>query len=207
MSETELKCPQVRVLLEAHFEGTLPSRRQQQVAAHLRRCQACTAQRQQIERTAAALAAVPRAEPGIELLRAISARTAALPAPDARRALTTGWVRLGWVAAACVAMLATLNWMLPLIWQRGAVMVVPAFTWLKTTAIAATPWMASAGHVMRAVLTAVQEIARALGLAGAAAAPTIGLYAAAEVGLIAAVLFVFHWGRRKAHPRLMGIVV
>jgi hypothetical protein len=57
--------------------------------------------------------------------------------------------------------------------------------------------------ILGAFWEAVLELVRRLGLALDAAAPTLGTYAAAEIGILAALFFVLQVSRRRrAHQQV-----
>ena len=201
-----MDCSRVRDMLEECFEGTLPNRKEEAMAEHLAGCQACAAELRQIERIAAALTAVPRAVPGGELLRTISARLAELPTPAARRALVRGWRRLGALAAACVAILAAVRYVVPLLWPEKPMLLGSLVVSAKAGVADVIEWIAGTARASVVLWEALREIGESLAVAGKAAAPTLGLYVAAELGILLAIVIVFHLGRSRIQARLTLLV-
>jgi hypothetical protein len=206
MRATEMSCTQTRDLLEGYYEDTLPDRQRDKVSAHLAFCSACAAELGQIEKVAAALVALPRAEVSAELLRTISARAAALPAPLAQRVTRRGWRRLGALSAACVALLAVLRYAVPLVWQTQQAHIEPVLNWAKAVAVSVVARLAALPTLAETSFLALADIWKALGAAGRAVGPTLGLYVAAEIGLVVAILLLFGWGRTRARARLTLLV-
>lgn len=196
-----MNCSRARDLLEAYAEGLLPVRRSAALTAHLRSCQGCAGELAQIEKVTAALSAVPRSEPSLELARRISARLSALPSPASRRGLVAGWRRLEVLAAACVAVLACWRYAVPLLIARET-QTFPLVGWIKLGAASFVHWLAEYPHALHDLAIRVQTGADALGLTATMLAPTIGLYAAAEIGIIAAVVLIAHRARRAARATL-----
>ena len=203
---THDNCSQVRELLEEYFEGTLLGSRRDKVAAHFAVCPGCTAELHQLEKMVAALAAVPQAEVGAHLLRAIAARAAELPAPGGRRALARGWRQLGVWSAACLAFLAMLRYVVPVIWHSQQAHIAPVIAWVKTAALSVAAWVAALPTLAKTALVAAGDLCTGLGAVGRAVAPTLGLYVAAEVGIVLAIVFLFGWGRTRVKARVTFLV-
>ncbi len=202
-----MNCPRVKSLLEEYFEGSLAEPQATAVADHLATCADCAAELRQIERVVAALEAVPAALPGDGLLRSITARVAESSRPDARR---LAWPRQWrWAAAAAGAGMAAVG---------AAVSIVAVLVWLGLgNLVPGSGWAVSAGAFLRRWMDATSgamivlweqaiEAVQALGLAGKAAAPTIGVYVAAEIGILLAIVLVLHMGRRREAVRPMVLI-
>jgi len=205
MRKLDRACSQVGKLLDAYFEGTLPRRQEEMVAAHLRDCAACSSELRQIERMAAALAAVPRGEPGAEVVRQVSARVAALPSPASRRWLTAGWRRLETLAAACVAFLACWRYAVPLALSGETTLLIGR--WVKLTAVSLATWLGATPDTAQGWLLAAREVPAAAGPMASALAPTIGLYAAAEAGVIVAIIILGHRVGRAKPASLLNLLL
>jgi len=199
-----MNCSQVKNLLEEYFEGTLVMHRQKLVASHLDQCPSCAAELAQIGKVAAALSAVPFAEPSAELARAISERAAELPAPSGARLLRLGWRRLGALAAACVAVLTGVRYALPLLQPSAASSQTATVLWLKNAVLAVGVWLGVLIDLVRPLLSAGPELLKAVESAGLESVPLVGLYALAEIGMIAAIILVARRSRRQAEERLVG---
>ena len=195
-----MDCSRVRRLLEEYFEGTLPARRREEVAAHLSGCAECAAELGQIEKVAAALAAAPLVEPRAELLRAITTRAAVLPGPAARRALVGGWRRLGVLAAVFVGVLTALRYGVPLVWPIAAAALAPAVAWLGKEMALALAWLEPKLEAVIVLLRALDSVMDGLGTAAVATGPTMGLYAAGELALVIGIVLLFRWSRRGVRP-------
>lgn len=203
MRKKQLSCARTRDLLEAYFEGVLSPRRAHEVAAHLRACPACARELAQLERIAAALAAVPPGRPTADLARRISAQVAALPTPVSRRPLVAGWPRAaGWVAA-CVLVLAVWRYLVPAVFAEQVASLL-RLGWVKAAAVGVVELVARAPDTVRDMLVRGQLGAEALGLTASLLAPTIGLYAAAEVGIIVAIVLLGRRARRTAQTMLFS---
>lgn len=203
MRTKQLSCARTRGLLEAYFEGVLSPRRAHEVAAHLGACPACARELLQLERIAAALAAVPPGRPTGDLVGRISAQIAALPAPANRRALIGGWRRVaGWVAA-CVVVLAAWRYLVPTVFAEQVASLL-RLGWVKAAAVGMVELVARAPDTVREMLVRGQLGAEALGLTASLLAPTIGLYAAAEVGVIVAIVLIGRRARRTADTMLFS---
>lgn len=197
-----MNCSRVKSLLEEYFEKSLAEPQATAVAAHLATCPDCAAELRQIERVVAALEAVPAAVPSEELLGSITARAAELPRPGRggmawlRRwrwavvAAGTGMAAVG-AAAAAVAVLVWLG--------LGA--HVPGSGWVANAGAFLRRWMEATSGGMIALWEQALEAVHGLGLALQAAAPTIGVYVAAEVGILLAIVFVLRMGRRREAVR------
>lgn len=201
MRARELDCRRARDLLEAYAEGLLSARQSAAVSAHLRSCAECARELGQIEKVAAALSAVPPSEPSLELARQISARLADLPSPASRRGLVAGWHRLEVLAAACVAILACWHYAVPLLVAREA-HTFPLVGWIKSGVASLVHWIVASPQALHDLMVRVQTAADAFGLTATALAPIVGLYAAAEIGIIAAVVLIAHRARRAARATL-----
>jgi len=192
-------CAHISPLLEDYFEGTLSRAKATGVADHLLVCSRCAAELSAIEQIASALAAVPRAAVPDDLLQSITSRVAALPAPAAPRPVT-GWRWLGLLAAASMAALALIAYLLPVVISAGlqSQSVNHAFLFLQATA-------GAAGDILVALWSKAAVYARGLGLAGKTLAPTLGLYAAAQLGVLFALVFALRAGRQRrlAHHLLV----
>ena len=199
-----MNCSQVKDLLEEYFEGTLVTAREALVASHLEQCPSCAAELVQIGKVAAALSAAPLAEPSVELARAISQRAAELPAPSGARLLRLGWRRLGVLGAACVAVLTGVQHALPLLQPSAASSQTATVLWLKNALSAVGVWLGVLIDLVRPLLSAGPEMLKAVESAGLESAPLVGLYALAEIGMIAAIVLVARWSRRQAEERLVG---
>ena len=193
-------------MLEEYFEGMLPTRQQGRVSVHLRECAACAAELAQIEKVAASLAAVPRIEPSAELLGAITQRAAALPAPGARRALVSGWQRLGVLAATFLAAMAGLSYGVPLLWPRASVSLTPVLTWCGEQAASGLAWLRSVYDAAALLFGAGLRVAGLLDTAAVEAAPTVGLYVVGELALLIGIMFVVRRSRRRV-PAGVTLVV
>jgi anti-sigma factor RsiW len=195
-----MDCSRTKALLDEYFEGLLSPPQAQVVADHVSACPACAAELHQIEKVAAALAAVPQALPDAQIPAIIAERVAALPAPDARRR-AAGWRRLGVAAAGSLAGLSAVAYALPLLVSQG--LAAPLLTSLADAAAAFQSWLGVLPSILGAFWEAVLELVRRLGLALDAAAPTLGTYAAAEIGILAALFFVLQVSRRRrAHQQV-----
>ncbi|HUU53318.1 MAG TPA: zf-HC2 domain-containing protein [Armatimonadota bacterium] len=198
-----MDCSHVRPLLDEYFEGVLPERRETEVAGHIAACPDCAAELRQIEMVAAALEAVPRVAPAAHLLRTISLRAAELPAPAARRT-AAGWRWLALVAAVSMAALALVSYLLPLLVSEGLASEVPLARYAEDGAVVLRSWLTAAPGVLVALWTELAAVSRGCVLAVRAAAPTLGLYAAAEIGILMALVLVLHASRRKRRaPQIM----
>ncbi len=196
-----MNCSQVRDLLEEYFEGTLVTPRRELVASHLDQCSSCAAELVQIGKVATALSAVPFAAPSVALARAIAERAAELPAPSGSRLWRIGWRRLGALAGACVAVLTGVQYALQ---PSAASAQTATVLWLKDGVSAVGVWLGVLIDLVRPLLSAVPETLQAAESAGLEIAPMVGLYALAEIGLIAAIVLVGRWSRRQAEQRLVG---
>ncbi len=200
-----MDCTRTQALLEEYFEGTLSARRAEAVAAHISGCQACAAELGQIEKVAAALAAVPKALPDAHMPARIAERVADLRAPDVQRR-ASGWRWLGVTAAGSLAGLSAVAYALPLVISQGLAANAPVLSAFLDTALVVQSWLGAAGTVLGALWYESLKLGRGLSLAFGAAAPTLGTYAAAEIGILAAVFFVLQVSRRRrAHEHVMPI--
>jgi len=188
-------CARVQGLLEACYEGALSRRETELVAAHLRECLACSQELAQIGKVGSALSALPEIEPEADLVRQISAKVAALPAPMSGRRLVAGWRRVEVVAAASIAVLAMWRYVFPLLLSKEAA-GAPAVRWFSHALVFAVARMDAFSVALHNLWVALQGTSDALGVAAAKAAPVLGLYAVAELGMIAAVVMVSRLAHR-----------
>jgi anti-sigma factor RsiW len=207
MRRAGMDCSTARELLEEYFEGTLPTRRREEVSAHVSVCAGCAEELAQIQKVAFALSAAPVIEPSVDVLRAITMRAAALPAPGARRALVSGWQRVAVLAAACVAVLAGSGYGFALAWPKIWAALTPAVAWLGKGTALALAWMEPAFEVIAVVFRAAGALAEPLRTAATAMGPTVGFYAAGELALLFGMILLFRWGRRRAHARVATFVL
>lgn len=190
-----MTCSQAAGVLEAYFEGSLPEKKAALVAAHLRGCATCSEQLAQIGKITAALAAVPRSEPGWELAQQITARVAALPASAGRRGLLAGWRRLEVLAAAFLVLLTGWRYALPILLSEQ-VAKMPVVIWIRHAGAHFLTWAAAFGEAGHDLWLALRETSPVLRPAATAAAPTLALYAVAEILIIAAIILLAHRARR-----------
>lgn len=202
-----MDCSTARELLEEYFEGTLPTRRREGVSAHVSECAGCAEELAQIQKVAAALSAAPLVEPSVDVLRAITRRAAALPAPAARRALVSGWRRVAVLGAACVAVLAGSRYGLPLAWPKIAAALTPGIAWLGKETALAIAWVEPKTEAIGVLFEAAGALAEPLRTAATAMGPTVGFYAAGELALLVGMILLFRWGRRRAHARAATFVL
>jgi predicted anti-sigma-YlaC factor YlaD len=200
-----MKCADVRPLLEEYFEGVIFGRRAEAIAEHLAACAACAAELHQVERIAGALETIPRVAPAENLLRSISARIAELPAPRQRR-LAAGWRWLGVVAAISVACLALVSFVLPLLVSDKLASGILLLGQLRDVSALVREWFAAAPDLLLALWLALGKVWQWSALTARAVAPTIGLYLAAEIGILCAIVFVVHARRRGTPARQMLLV-
>ncbi|MFB3882096.1 MAG: anti-sigma factor [Armatimonadota bacterium] len=184
-----MKCANVRLSLEEYFEGLTAGRRAAAIAEHVAGCAACAAELRQIERVAAALAVVREAQPPREMLRAVSVRIASLPAPAQRR-IVAGWRRVGLIAAAFVAVLGAMSYVAPILISESLASTTLPIGWLGEASFFLRHWFAAAPGVLVAFWTAAEKVWQWFALTVRATAPTLGLYIVAELGILAAVVFV-----------------
>jgi hypothetical protein len=195
-----MKCANVRPLLEEYFEGLIVGRRADALAEHLTICAACAAELRQIERIAGALSAVPHSAPARDLVRAVSARIATLPAPRQQR-LTAGWRWVGVVAAISAACLAAVSYLLPLLISEQLGASIALLGQAREASVLMRGWFAAAPDLLLALWLAVDTMWRWFVLAARAAAPTVGMYLAAEIGILAAIVLVLHSRSRRMPVR------
>ena len=207
MRRAGMDCSRARELLEEYFEGTLPTRRREEVSAHVSVCAGCAEELAQIQKVACALSAAPLVEPSVEVLRAITRRAATLPAPATRRALVSGWRRVAVLAAACVAVLAGSRYGFPLAWPKIAAALTPAVAWLGKGTASALAWLEPTFGAIGVVLEAAGALAEPLRTVATAMGPTVGLYAAGELALLVGMILLLRWGRRRAHARAATFVL
>jgi len=192
-----MDCSRVRRLLEEHFEGVLPSNTAADVRSHLSTCPHCASELQQIQRIAVALEAVPRVAPAADLLQSISLRTAQLPAPATRRT-SAGWRWLAVVAALSVTTLWLASYLLPLLISEGLASNVSLARFIENTAVVLQSWFGAVPGILVALWGRMSGLALGCGIAARAVAPTLGIYAAAEIGILLALVLVLHASRRKS---------
>ncbi len=189
-------CRKIRPLLEGYFEGVLPPQEEQAVAAHLWQCPRCTAEVEQIRRLAMALEALPRMEPAEEMVRAISARIASLPAAAQRRNVWAGWRHISVVGAAVIAAMALSRYagtpLTPLLY--GAL----AKLWGYLSGVTGTLQMA--WQALLPLAPAVKSLGVALLEAMYAVAPTVGRYAAMEAVVLIALSLLIRRGHLRTVP-------
>jgi anti-sigma factor RsiW len=200
MRRFTMDCSHVRPLLDEYFEGALPARPAAEVRSHLATCPHCAAELRQIEMISAALEAVPRVAPAADLLRSISLRTAEMPAPAARRT-AAGWRWLAVIAALFMAGLGLATYLLPLLISEGLASNVSLARCAENAAIVVQSWLGAAPGIVVALWGEMADLARGCSLAARAVAPTLGLYAAAEVGILMALVLVLQASRRKRPAR------
>jgi anti-sigma factor RsiW len=199
-------CARVRELLEAYYEGALPKRQDESLAAHLGRCLSCQAELAQIHRVAAALEGMPAAEPGVELLRSISLAAAALPSPREVRREFAGWRRVGLLTAGATAILALLNYVVRPILAQHSYLPHPIYLLGHKAAVAASAVADLLLNTGRALLPGTESLLSAFWLALPKASPVIAIYVGAEIAIIiAAVLMIRRRPRRVRVP--LGILV
>lgn len=202
-----MDCSRARELLEEYFEGTLPPRRRHEVSAHVSVCAGCAEELAQIQKVASALAAAPLVEPSVGVLRAITRRAVTLPAPATRRALVRGWRQVAVLAAACVAVLAGSGYGLPLAWPKIAAALTPGMAWVGKETALALAWLEPKLEAIRVLFKAAGGLVEPLGTVATAMGPTVGLYATGELALLAGMILLFRWGRRRAHARAATFVL
>jgi len=207
MRRAGMDCSTARELLEEYFEGTLPTRRREEVSAHVSVCAGCAEELAQIQKVATALSAAPLAEPSVDVLRAITRRAATLPAPGARRALVRGWRQVAVLAAACVAVLAGSGYGFTLAWPKIAAALTPAVAWLGKGIALALAWLEPTFEVIGVVFEAASALAEPLRTVATAMGPTVGFYAAGELALLFGMILLFRWGRRRVRARVPTFVL
>ena len=195
-----MNCANVRELLEEYFEGLIADRRAEAVAEHLNTCAACAAELRQIERIAGALSAAPRVAPSHDLLRSISAAIAELPAPGQGR-MVAGWRWVGMVAAASIACLAMVSYLLPLLVTDQLASSISLLGQAKDISALVREWFAAGPKLLLALWLALGKVWEWFSLAARAAAPTVGVYLAAEIGILAAIVLVLHSRSRRMPVR------
>jgi predicted anti-sigma-YlaC factor YlaD len=200
-----MKCANVRPLLEECFEGLIVDRRGEAIAEHLATCPACAAELRQIERIAGALAAVPPGEPTRDLVGAVSARIAALPAPR-RREPMAGWRWVGVFAAISVACLAGVSYLLPLLISEQLGASIALLGQAREVSAFTRGWFAAAPDLLLALWAALGKVWQWSLLAARAAAPTVGLYLAAEIGILGAIVLILHGRSRRMPARPMLLI-
>lgn len=195
-----MNCANVRSLLEEYFEGVIVGRRADQIADHLATCAACTGDLHQIELVAGALATVPRAAPTGNLAAAISLRIAGLPAPRQRR-VATGWRWVGVIATISVVCLSVVSYLLPVLVSEELASSVSMLGQLREVSVLVHNWFAAAPEVLVALWLTLGKVWWWFTLAARAAAPTIGAYFAAEIGILVAIVLVLHSRSRRMPVR------
>ena len=195
-----MKCANLRPLLEQYFEGLIVGRRADALAEHLNTCAACAAELRQIERIAGALSAVPRSAPARDLVGAVSARIAALPAPRQQR-LTEGWRWVGVVAAISAACLAAVSYLLPLLISEQLGASIALLGYARDASVLTRGWFAVAPNLLLALWLTLGKVWQWFALAARAAAPAVGMYLAAEIGILAAIVLVLHSRSRRMPVR------
>ena len=193
-----MNCSQVRSLLEEYFEGSLPTAQSEAVAKHLESCAHCQAELVQIERLVTALEAVPAAAPSDELLGRITTQVATLPLPGTRR-----WQWLGrwrWAAAAAGAGTAAVGGIIGavavLIWL-GLGSHLPGASWAAGAGPFLQDWVDTVLLALGTLAGQVIGMANVAGLATKTAAPTVGAYVAAEIGILLAIVLVARLSHRR----------
>lgn len=197
MRRNAMDCSQAHELLEEYFEGTLPEPEARRVAAHVAACARCAAELRQIERVAAALAAAPAVAPAEGLLQRIQTQRAALPTPAERLAVRGGWRHVAVIGAALLAVFAAVQYAAALVIPESESLLRLALDWGRGGIAFVHDWMAAAPQVLTGLWAAVVRLLEVVGLAGTAVAPTLGPYAAAEVGILLAVVLVLKFGRSR----------
>ncbi len=200
MKHAKMDCAHVQTLLEEYFEGVLDPAATEQVADHLAGCARCAAELRQIERMVAAFEAIPQAIADQKLLAAITSRVAELPAPRDHR-LTTGWRWVAVTAAISMAILGAISYLLPLLISERLAADIIALGRLERAAILVRDWFEIAPVMLLAVWTALGKVLSWFALTAKAVAPTFGLYLAAELGILSAIVFVFHARGRRTPAR------
>jgi hypothetical protein len=202
-----MDCSTARELLEEYFEGTLPTRRRDEVSAHVSVCAGCAEELAQIQKVASALSAAPLVEPSVEVLRAITRRAATLPAPGARRVLVSGWRRVAVLSAGCVAVLAVSSYGFPLAWPKIAAALTPAVAWLGKGTALVLAWLEPTFEAIRVLFEAAGALAEPLRTVATAMGPTVGLYAAGELALLVGMILVLRWSRRRVRAQVPMFVL
>ena len=200
-----MDCSHVTPLLDEYFEGTLPPHPTAEIHSHLSACPRCTAELRQIEKIATALESIPRVAPTSDLLRSISLRTAELPAPAARRT-ATGWRWLAVVASLFMAGIGLIGYLLPLLISGSLASSFSLAQCAEDAAVVVRSWLGAAPGVSVALWDLLTDFTRGCSAALHAAAPTLGLYAAAEIGILLALVLVLHASRRKRPARQMMVI-
>ena len=186
------------MLLEEYFEGTLSARQEGQVSAHISWCHDCAAELAHISRMVAALEAVPAAEPSPQLLHAISARVAELPAPAERRRLTVGWGKLALYAALVAVAMGVLNLALPIAWAKYSYLATPAVAFGHRVLASGGSLVSSLWEAVTALEPAAKTLGRAFWVILSAAAPKGLTYAIGEAALMVALVSALRRARRRA---------
>ena len=200
MKKTQMNCSRVQILLEEYFEGMLAPASAHLVADHLAGCARCAAELRQIERVVAAFEALPQTIPGEKLLTAIASRVAESPAPRERR-IASGWRWVAVTAAISMAALGAVSYLLPLLITERLAADIVALGRLERAAILIRDWFAVAPAMLLAVWATLGKILEWFALTARAVAPTLGLYLAAELGILSAIVFVFHARGRRTPAR------
>jgi predicted anti-sigma-YlaC factor YlaD len=195
-----MKCANVRPMLEEYFEGLIADRRADAVAAHLNTCAACAGELRQIELVAGALATVPRAAPAGNLPTAISLRIAGLPALRQQR-VVTGWRWVGVIATISVVCLSVVSYLLPVLVSEELASSVAMLGQIREVSVLVHNWFAAAPDLLAALWLTLGKVWWWFTLAARAAAPTIGVYLAAEIGILVAVVLVLDSRSRRMPVR------
>lgn len=202
-----MNCSQVRSLLEEYFEGSLPAWQAEAVSNHVDSCAHCRAELVQIERLVTALEAVPVAAPSDQLLVRITTQVATLPLPGTQR---SPWLqRWRWAAAAAGAGMATVGAAIVVVaasvWM-GLGSYLPGATWVTSGITLLDHWVDTILLTLGVVAGWALDVLQLLEVASRAAAPTIGAYVAAEIGILLAIVLVVSLGRRREAVRPMVLV-
>ena len=197
MSNMNTDCARVQMLLEEYFEGTLPAREEGQVSAHISWCHVCAGELAQIAKIAAALEAVPLAEPSPELLRAISSRVAELPAPAERRRVFAGWGRLALYGAGLVVVLAGLSLLLPIAWGKYSYLATPVVAFGHRALAVGGFLVSSLYDAIIALGPAAKALGHVLRLSVPTVAPVVAIHVLGEVALMILVILACRRFRRR----------
>jgi len=206
MKRAQTNCRRVQPLLEEYFEGTLPARLRATVEQHLDHCRACAAELVQIEKITRALAAVPSAEPAPALLREITARTAAMPAPSLRQALLAGWRRLAVLAASLLAALVGVRFALIALTPRASSAVTYTVEGLVGAVKFVDAWFEALLKVGSVLWEALVGFAASLGGASEAVAFNLMVYATAELALLVLVVVLCERRRRAVQSTVTSLL-
>jgi len=191
-------CESIRMLLEEYFEGTLSAGQEGHVSAHISWCHDCAAELSLISRMVAALEAVPTVEPAPQLLHAISARVAKLPAPAERRRLTVGWGKLALYAAVVAAATGVLSLAFPMVWGKYAYLGTPVIVFGHRALAAGGSLVTGLWEAISALSPMVKALGQALWVTLPRIAPTAAAYVAGELAMMAAIVMILRRVRRRA---------